>query len=105
MERQIRNAEVITCPSSGTTLSYISQEGTSTSFACQSVGTDSYISSGSARLTSSDVSITSCSITCSQLTLNVPPLITIAITAEDNTSTSVEKGSITTETQIVARNY
>jgi len=105
IERQIRNSEKVTCPSTGTTLSYVSLEGTSTNFTCQSVGVDGYISSGSARLTSSDISITSCSITCSQSTLNVPPLVTIAITAEDKTSTSVEKGSITTETQIVGRNY
>lgn len=105
IERQIRNSEKITCPSVGTTLSYVSLEGISTDFICQSVGTDGYISSGSARLTSSDVSITSCSFTCSQISLNVPPLITITITAEDKTSTSVEKGSITTETQIVGRNY
>jgi len=105
IERHIRNSEKVTCPSTGITLSYVSLEGTSTNFTCQSVGVDGYISSGSARLTSSDISITSCSITCSQLTSNVPPLITIAITAEDKTSTSVEKGSITTETQIVGRNY
>lgn len=104
MERQIRNSEKITCPSSGTTLSYISLEGVSTSFSC-TTGTSGYIASGSARLTSEDISIISCSIDCSQSNLNVPPLITISITAEDNTSTSVEKGSITTETKIVGRNY
>lgn len=107
IERQIRNSEKITCPSNGATLSYVSLEGTNTNFSCQSIGIDGYISSGSAsiRLTSSDISITSCSITCSKSSLNVPPLVTVAITAEDKTSTSVEKGSITTETQIVGRNY
>lgn len=104
MERQIRNSESITCPSSGVTLSYISLEGVDTSFSC-TTGPNGFIASGSARLTSADISVTSCLFTCSQTDLNTPPLVKVSITAEDNISTSVEKGSITTETQIVARNY
>ena len=104
IERQIRNAEKIDCPSTDTTLSYISLEGVSTSFSC-TIGANGYIASGSAKLTSDDISITSCSFACSQATQNVPPIVTISIVAEDNTSTSVEKGTVTTETQITARNY
>lgn len=105
IERQIRNSESVDCLSSTPEqLVYTALEGVDTSFSC-TTGFDKYIASGSARLTSEDISVTSCSFTCSQTDVNTPPSVKINITAEDNTSSSVEKGSITTETQIVARNY
>jgi type II secretory pathway pseudopilin PulG len=106
MERQIRNSESVDCVNStATNLVYTSLEGVDTSFTCVDAG--NYIASGSAllRLTSPDISVTTCSFNCSQTSLDIPPLVKITIVAEDNTSTSVEKGSITTETQIVGRNY
>lgn len=106
IERQLRNSEgILNCGASTTLLNYVSIEGTSTSFSCVTSGTDKYIASGSARLTSSDITITSCSFTCSQTDLNTPPSIKIAIDAIDNESQSVEKGTVSIQTEIVVRNY
>jgi prepilin-type N-terminal cleavage/methylation domain-containing protein len=107
IERQIRNSDVITtCTGSPTsTISYTSLEGISTSFSCVTPGTSGYIASGSARLTSTDISITSCSFTCTQIDANNPPSIRVSVSAEDATSTSTEKGTISTEMEIVTRNY
>jgi len=58
IERQLRNAESITCPNpSFNRLDYISLEGTATSFACATSGQDKYVASGSGRLTSSDITV------------------------------------------------
>lgn len=102
IERQLRNAESVDCnASSQTLLSYISSEGLSTSFTCS--GT--YLSSGSARLTSDDINLTACSFTCTQVDSNEPPIVKVTLTAEDNTSTGKEKATVSTVTEIVARNY
>jgi prepilin-type N-terminal cleavage/methylation domain-containing protein len=106
IERQIRNSEGVTCPNPNPLiLNYISPEGTQTTFSCVTAGTDKYIASGSARLTSSDIVVTSCSFDCTQTDLNNPPVVKVSVVAEDSTATSVEKGSITAETEIVTRNY
>jgi len=112
IERQIRNSESIeslcdSIPSSS--FSYIAEEGVSASFTCEDMSGDGYIASSGARLTSSDIDVTSCSFTCTQLDPsdppNYPPTIKISISAEDTVSTSVEKGTVTSETEIIARNY
>lgn len=107
IERQIRNAKDITCPnSSSTQIDYVPSDSSATSsFRCISVGTNGYIASGSARLTSDDVYITNCAFTCTQLDINNPPVVDVSLTAQDGLTTSVEKGSVTVETQIILRNY
>jgi len=106
IERQLRNAESITCPNpSFNRLDYISLEGTATSFACATSGQDKYVASGSGRLTSSDITVTNCSFTCTQADINNPPYVNIIVEAEDNISQSEEKGRVSIQTQIVLRNY
>lgn len=105
LERQIRNAERITCTASPTLLTYTALEGVQSTFSCVTAGTDTYIASGAARLTSNEISLTSCSITCTQTSTNKPPTVKISIVAVDNTTSSVEKGSVTIETEISPRNY
>lgn len=105
IERQLRNSESVTCPNASTTvLDYVSLEGTDSSFSCVTSGTDKYIASGSARLTSSDISVTSCSFTCT-VGVNTPPSVKVIVEAVDAESTGVEKGSVTVQTEIVVRNY
>lgn len=107
IERQIRNSESIT-PCTGapsTSLNYRTIEGIQTSFTCTSLGPSGYIASGSARLTSTDISVTACSFTCSDLNANNPSIVTLNITAEDATNTSIEKGSVTSQIEIITRNY
>lgn len=105
IERQIRNSESVTCPNaSSTALNYVSSEGTDSSFSCVTSGSDKYVASGSARLTSADISVTSCSFTCTVNT-NAPASVKVMIEAVDTESTSVEKGSVSVQTEIVVRNY
>lgn len=105
IERQLRNSESVTCPNASTnTLNYISLEGTATTFSCVTSGTDKYIASGSGRLTSADILVTSCSFVCTT-TINSPPSVKVTIEAEDTESTNVEKGSVSIQTEIVVRNY
>lgn len=106
LERQIRNSENVDClTSTSTLLNYTALGGIPSTFTCVTSGLDKYIASGSGRLTSSDITVTSCSFTCTQLDANNPPSVKISIVAEDNTATSTEKGSVTTQTEIVVRNY
>lgn len=107
IERQIRNSESIASCTGVTldTLSYTSLEGISASFSCITPGTSGYIASGSARLTSADISITRCLFTCTQQDANNPAVVRVSIDAEDATSTSTEKGSVSTDMEIVTRNY
>ncbi len=105
VERQIRNAEKLTCTASTTLLTYTAIEGVQSTFLCFTSGSDIYLASGSGRLTSSEVTLTTCSITCTQATINKPPTVKISLVGEDNTTSSVEKGSVTVETEISPRNY
>ena len=110
LERQIRNSDsIVSCTGLPvSTLSYISMEGITTSFSCVTAGSDKYIASGSGalikRLTPSDILVTSCSFTCTQ-TANSPAVIKVNVTAEDATSTGTEKGSVSTNMEIITRNY
>lgn len=104
IERQVRNAESINCTSvTPQNLPYVSGDGVSTFFNC-TIGAGGRIASGSAVLTSNDITITGCTFTCTQA-VNNPPSVNISITAEDNTSTGPEKGSVTSQTEILLRNY
>jgi len=105
IERQIRSAEsVYPCPlANSLILPYIAEGGIGTSFVC-TLGVNGSIASGSATLTSPDISVTGCTFTCTQ-NINNPPSINISITAEDKNSSGVEKGSVTSQTEILLRNY
>jgi prepilin-type N-terminal cleavage/methylation domain-containing protein len=108
IERQLRNSESITSTCTGTpstSLSYTTTEGTVSSFTCITPGTSGYIASGSARLTSTDISVTACSFTCTQTDASKPPVVKLSVTAEDSLVTGAEKGSASTDLEIVTRNY
>lgn len=105
MERQIRNSESVSpCPNSNLSLlDYVSSNGQATTFSYNEG--EKYIASGSARLTSSDILITSCIFRCTQVLPNNPPIVEISIVAEDAATTGIEKGTVSVETQIVTRNF
>jgi len=107
IERQIRNSETIAnCNGSvSQNLTYTTLEGVVTTFSCVNLGPSGYIASGSARLTSDEIAITSCSFVCTDVSVNNPSIVTLSVTAEDITSNSVEKGSISSQIEIVTRNY
>lgn len=107
MERQLRGAEGISpCPNPDTTtISYTTLDNQESTFSCILTEDTGYIASGSARLTSSEVVVESCEITCTQENENYPPIISISVTATDDSSAGVEKGTVSVETEIVGRNY
>lgn len=107
IERQIRSAQSVVCPNPSTSkIDYVPTDtDNQSSFSCVSVGTGGYIASDSARLTSSDVSVTSCTFTCAQADINTPPVVKISVSAQDAVSQTVEKGTVSIDTQITLRNY
>ena len=106
MERQIRNAQSINCPVGNIILNYIDEHGASSSFACVTSGPDSYIASGSGRLTNPDVTFTCSSVfTCDPGGGGVPPSVTISVNAQAADSSGAEGAEITTSTRILLRSY
>ena len=105
IERLVRNAnKIISCISSPPTITYLDEKDVSTTFTCVTSGSDKYIASGSARLTSSEVVITSCDIVC-DLT-SVPPSVTIDVTAKDvSTLSTKESAQISISSKILLRTY
>lgn len=107
IERQIRNANsIVTCPNSPTTtLEYLDENGVSASFSCVNVGgSDSYIASSSARLTSGDIQIVSCSLACIPGDGGVPQSVKINVTAQDAASATAES-YVDFTTEIFLRTY
>ncbi len=105
MERNLRNANsLIDCPPGGTVVNYADQNGNPASFSCI-LGVDSYVASGSARLTSSVVGITSCSFSCTPATNTNPASVIINIEAQDTTATGIQNSTVSTSTKVSLRDY
>lgn len=108
MERQIRNSNsILECPNSDEKrIDYIDQYGNSTFFACVNTGgIDSYIASGSSRLTNDQLQITQCSFTCIPASSSNPDSVTIYLEANDSSATGTQNSTVSTTTQIYLRNY
>ena len=104
MERNLRNAESATC-ASATRVDYEDKFGNLVYFSCEDVGSDGYISSASARLTSYNVEITACQITCVAAISGVPPSVSIDIVGEDKNAQGVEGASVNLSTKVFLRTY
>lgn len=100
IERHLRSAQSVVC--SETDVSYVDLDGTSSSFSCTGVGgDDSYIASGSARLTTSEVAITSCQFQCptaSQVTFS------FSFSQKKITASPQESSSLSVSSQVTLRN-
>lgn len=108
IERQIRNANSIpVCTnSSATTLNYIDQNGGAGSFSCMNIGgADSFVASGSARLTNNSIQITNCSFTCTQGTGANPPSVSVNLEAQESGNSGTQNSKVSTTTQIFLRTY
>jgi prepilin-type N-terminal cleavage/methylation domain-containing protein len=108
IERQIRSANSVTpCPNIDTNvINFIDQNGVASSFSCVNPGlADSYLASGSARLTNDNVGIVSCTFSCTNSGSSNPPLVTIDLTVKDASSSANQQTSVTASTQIYLRNY
>jgi prepilin-type N-terminal cleavage/methylation domain-containing protein len=107
MERELHNAESVTCPSS-TSISYTNEfSPPNFTFTCTLVPAppDGFIASGSARLTGSDILVTACSFFCDPGGAGVPPSVMISITAKDKDAIGLEGAEFTTNTRINLRTY
>lgn len=104
MERNLRNAQTLSC-TSATRVDYTDQNDSAGYFSCENVGSSGYIASGSARLTSDQVNVTSCSFTCEAATTGVPPAVDIDVTAQDANTQGAEGGQVTVQTRINLRTY
>lgn len=105
IERQLRNAA--SCVSSSSSrVDYVDSQGVSSFFACQSIGaTSGYIASGSARLTSDEITITSCSFVCSAQDGSTLQNVTVDVSASDLQSSGAETAQVTVSTQVFLRTY
>jgi prepilin-type N-terminal cleavage/methylation domain-containing protein len=105
IERQLRNSESVACGQPGT-VNYKDSSGVDTYFFCENVGPASgYIASGSARLTSSDITITACSFTCSPSDSSTLPSVTIFLIGQSVGTTGTEGSQVSVQTQIFLRTY
>ncbi len=107
IERQIRNADGVSpCPNPDSLrIDYKSSQGISTYFACMNIGSVGYIASGSARLTSDEINIFSCSFVCSPASGKVPPSVSVNLEARDINATGIEAARVTVATKIFLRTY
>jgi prepilin-type N-terminal cleavage/methylation domain-containing protein len=116
IERQIRGASTIvsTCyippatpvPGGSPEIDYTDQNGTLSSFSCQQMGSDnSYIASGSSRLTDSAVRIVSCAFICTSSSSSNAPVVAIDLTMQDASASGTQKANVSASTQIYLRNY
>ena len=108
IERQLRNAsQVSPCPNTdGLILDYLDAEGVAASFSCHDIGTEGYVASGSARLTSDEIKVTSCSFICTPSSFaGLPPSISITLVGEDAIASGVESARVTVTSQVLLRTY
>lgn len=97
-------ASIISC--NNNIVTYLNSEGVTSSFSCVSVGDSGYVASGSARLTSPDVTVSSCSITC-QGEGGSLSVVVIDMTLRQAGSAGLrveEKGSFSVKTRVLLRN-
>lgn len=108
MERLLRNAQEVNCTNPNT-LSYKDEFGRPTSFTCVRTGSEGYIASASARLTSTS-SVVDCNsepvFFCTPPTDGVPGSVQITINAYDSTFGTTEEGAgVRSRTKVLLRNY
>ena len=102
IERQLHNAESVSCPNS-TTISYTDANFLPSDFTCN-IGSG-FVASASAQLTANTVRVTACNFVCNPVSSGIPPSVSISITAEDINASGLEQQRVTTNTQIMLRTY
>jgi len=106
IQRQLRSAQSITdCPNDDTAhIEYVDENGNLGNFSCKSYNDLGYIASGSGRLNTEEIDITSCSFECIEGISGNPPSVTVTVVAEDTNSSLVERGRFSSTTKIYLRN-
>lgn len=107
IERNLRNANGIAdCTNTDTSkITYYDQNGYLSSFSCINTGrTNSYIASGSSKLTSSSIAIDGCSFTCSSASSSAIPVVVVDVTVKDASLSGSQASQVTAESRIYLRN-
>jgi len=108
IERGLRNAETIDpCLPAQQSVEYYDTLGEYTNFSCVNAGGfDSYLASGSARLTNTELELVTCEMSCFPGTASAPPLVEIKITAKKANSSGTDEETIfSSDTNILLRTY
>ncbi|OGM32389.1 hypothetical protein A3D00_04285 [Candidatus Woesebacteria bacterium RIFCSPHIGHO2_02_FULL_38_9] len=109
MERQLRNASKVSpCPNPvpQTRIDYTDKEGNPAYFSCEGIPAGFVASSSaSVKLTSSEILITKCSLTCVAASGNVLPHVLVNLTGKDAVTIGSEGAEATIKTQIFLRTY
>lgn len=108
MERQLRGAKSIVSACTGAasqSIIFVDQNNNQVTFSCIGVNNNNQpasIASGSASLTTADVTISACSFTCTPAAGNNPPSVLISVTGNDLTG---QGSSVPVVTQVTLRNF
>jgi len=115
MERQLRNANQINKSDADSyclenkRVDYTDGEGNPAFFACQTENSEIKIASGSADvfvfLTGSDISLSSCEITCTPGEEGIPDSVEIKLAAQDPAMAGFQGAQVTIQSKILLRNY
>lgn len=105
IDRNIRNANsIVSCTDKQIT--YTDENGQTSTFSCREIGTSSgNIASASAQLTSKDVNVTDCTITCNLDSSGNPPSVSIDLTGVDVSHSGIESSKVTISSKIYLRTY
>ncbi len=110
VERNIRNAKLITSPNpcvgaSLGNISYTTQTGTTGSYTC-SGGANQYLSDGTgARITSTDIVLTTCSFTCTLNGVYNPPIIDFVFAGKAANAAATDESFATISRRVILRVY
>lgn len=109
IERQLRNADsVVDCADEDrVVIEYVDQQGNTSSFSCTGLGSEeAYISSASARLTSSSIRMTYCNFHCTPGSAVNPASVDVSFNAVDAKGVGTTSESrVSISNQILLRNY
>lgn len=107
MERQLHNAIDITpCPNADTSkITVMDQNRQTYLLSCANIGPGGYIASASAKMTSADISIVSCSFVCTPSSASVPISVAIDIAAQDANAVGPENTRVMDSTTVYLRTH
>lgn len=104
IERQLRNSDKVDI-CTNTRIDYTDSEGTATFFSCTLIPAPGFIDSGNGRLTTPEITITSCNFTCVSQGGGVTDEITVDLTGKEVNATGAESSTVTSSTKVFLRNY
>jgi prepilin-type N-terminal cleavage/methylation domain-containing protein len=111
LERHVRNASSIVSACNGSsvqTLTYLNEKGRQASFQCLTDASGTYLASNSAtvRLTSSSITLTTCSFVCSYPSgASKPPQVTVNLAGKSKSTDSLSQSIVTISSSILLRSY